>query len=212
MSEPKTSAFRQLLGEYLERDSDLVDRFNRSLSFQDAMFDRWERAQRLGFGAGTSVYNSALIFGKVSIGENVWIGPYALLDGGEVGLHIGEWCAISSGVQIYTHSSVRRILSGGKLADTQAGTRIGRCCFLASQAIVDPGVELGDHCLVAANSFVNASFPSHSIVAGTPARRIGTVEVAADDVILHYDSRKTRAEGPGRKPPRSKQSGRKRQA
>lgn len=38
---------------------------DRSLPFADALFDRWERAATLGFGAGTSVYDSAAIFGNV---------------------------------------------------------------------------------------------------------------------------------------------------
>ena len=33
-----------------------------------------------------------------------------------------------------------------------------------------PGVTLGDYCVVAANSYVNKSFASFSIIGGNPAR------------------------------------------
>ena len=35
-----------------------------------------------------------------------------------------------------------------------------------------PGVELGDFCIVAAGSYVRDSFPSYTIIGGTPAKII----------------------------------------
>jgi hypothetical protein len=54
--------FAELLrASYLAADERLRAEFQRSLSFQDAMFDRWERARRLGFAPDTSIYNSAAV-------------------------------------------------------------------------------------------------------------------------------------------------------
>ena len=50
---------------YEDADAQLRTEYDRSLPFQDAMFDRWERARKLGFGDKTSIYNSAVIFGSV---------------------------------------------------------------------------------------------------------------------------------------------------
>src|SRR5207247_1867240 len=50
-----------------QRDEELTRTFNRSLPFGDAMFDRWERARRLGFGDRASIYDSALVFGPVEV-------------------------------------------------------------------------------------------------------------------------------------------------
>jgi len=52
---------------YEDRDKELREQFRRSLPFQDAMFDRWERARLLGFEEGVSIYNSALVFGDVRV-------------------------------------------------------------------------------------------------------------------------------------------------
>lgn len=178
--------FDQLIQAYLNKDDSLRSDFRRSLSFQDAMFDRWERAKRLGFGEGTSIYNSALVYGTVAVGENTWIGPNTLLDGGIAGLTIGSWCAISAGVQIYAHHNVKRMLSGGSLPTYNAPIEIGDCCFIGAQSVIDPGVTIGNHCLVACNSFVNKPVRSYTIVGGTPARKIGEVEMADGDVRLHF--------------------------
>lgn len=62
-------------------DVSFLEELNRSLPFADLLFDRWERAKMLGFGEGTSVYDSAYIFGDVKVGKNTWIGPFTILDG-----------------------------------------------------------------------------------------------------------------------------------
>ena len=69
----------------------------RDLPLQELLTDRWERASKLGWGEGSSVYQSVVIIGEISVGENTWVGPNVLLDG-SAGLSIGSNCSISSGV------------------------------------------------------------------------------------------------------------------
>lgn len=172
---------------YLERENDLHEKYNRSLPFQDAVFDRWERAHRLGFGEGVSIYNSALVFGDVVVGRSSWIGPYVLLDGSGAKLDIGSYCSISAGVHIYTHDTVLWALTGGRAPSRKAGVTIGDCCFIGSQAVITPGISIGSQSVVGANSFVNSSIPERTIVAGSPANKIGIVRVEGDTVRLEYD-------------------------
>ncbi len=169
-----------------ETDDDLRRRFDRSLSFCDTLFDRWERAERLGFGEGASVYDSALIFGDVRVGEQTWIGPYTLLDGSGGGLTIGAYCSISAGVQIYTHDTVMWALSGGRAESRREPVAIGDRCYFGSMAIVEAGVEIGDQAVVAANSFVDTPVAARTIVGGSPARRLGRVEETDDGITLVY--------------------------
>ncbi|MCX6266787.1 MAG: DapH/DapD/GlmU-related protein [Bacteroidetes bacterium] len=49
---------------------------------------------------------------------------------------------------------------------------VGNHCWLGASVIIMPNVSLGDYCIVAANSFVNKSFPSFSIIGGNPAKLI----------------------------------------
>ncbi len=50
-------------------------RWNRDLPLEELLFDRWERARYLGFGAGASIYHTSYVFGDVRVGANTWIGP-----------------------------------------------------------------------------------------------------------------------------------------
>ena len=84
--------------------------------------------------------------------------------------------------------SVKWALSGGKAAYEHAPIKIGDNCFIGTYTVINKGVEIGDRCLVAAHSFVNKSFENNSIIAGVPAKRIGSVLVDAEgNVELKYD-------------------------
>lgn len=172
-----------LHGELAER---LRADFQRDLPLNELLGDRWQRAQRAGFGAGSSVYDSCCIFGDVTVGEGTWIGPFTVLDGSG-GLSIGRNCSISSGVMVYTHDTVRWALSGGTAEPERAAVSIGDCCYLGSQVVVAKGVTIGDHCVVGAGAFINRNLPPWSIAAGVPARIIGKVIIGADGGIsLRY--------------------------
>lgn len=174
----------------LRRESDerLRAKWSRSLAFADALFDRWERGKRLGFGESASIYDSAMVYGDVQVGDGTWIGPFVILDGSGGGLSIGDYCSISAGVHIYTHDTVRWALSGGREAALRSPVRIGSRCYIGSTSVIAAGVELGDECVVAAGSFVNASFQGRSIVAGSPAQEIGQVQIDRDTIELVYQS------------------------
>lgn len=47
---------------------------------------------------------------------------------------------------------------------------IGEGSWIGSGAVVLPGARIGKHCVVAANSVVRGTFPSHSVIAGVPAK------------------------------------------
>ena len=185
--EELAAALRRL---HAERNAELERRFNRNLSFADGLFDRWKRAAHLGFGEGASIYDSALVFGEVKVGVNTWIGPYTLLDGSGGGIVIGSWCSISTGVQIYTHDTVHRVLSGGLLPHRTGAVNIGDFSYIGSQSIVAVGTRIGSRCVVAANSFVNNDAADRTIVGGNPARQLGRVDGDGVNVQLVFDSGK----------------------
>ena len=47
---------------------------------------------------------------------------------------------------------------------------IGDGSWIGSGAVVLPGARIGKHCVVAANSVVRGTFPSHSVIAGVQAK------------------------------------------
>lgn len=159
--------------------------FDRSLPFSDEVFDRWERAKSLGWGTGSSIYDSAYVFGETQVGVNTWIGPFTIIDGSGK-LSIGDSCTISAGVHIYTHNNVKQTLSGGNLPIERAPVKIGANTYIAPQSILTMGITVGKHVLIAANSFVNRDVPDFAIMAGNPAKQIGIVVLKGDEIQFDY--------------------------
>lgn len=143
---------------------------NRTLPFGDYVSDRWEKARYLGFGKGSSIYDSSLVFGHVRVGQNVWIGPFTLLDGSGGLLRIGDHCHISAGTQIYTHDTVDHVLHDAPVA--KAPVTIGNRCYIGPNVVVAKGVTIGDNVVIGANSLVLDDIPSGSRAWGTPARPV----------------------------------------
>ena len=171
-------------------DSEMRRKWDRSLPFPELMSDRWERARSLGFGKEASIHQSSHVYGDVKVGQKTWIGPFTILDG-TGGLTIGEFCSISSGVQIYSHDTVKWALTRGRAKYEHTPVTIGDCCHIGSQTVVAKGVRIGDHCVIGAHSFVNEDVPPFSIAVGTPARVIGRVRVSADGTVsLSYTKRR----------------------
>lgn len=160
--------------------------WDRVLPFEELLFDRWEKAKFLKAKEGASVYSNNYIYGNVIIGKNTWIGPYTVLDGSGGKLSIGDFCSISSGVQIYTHQTVKWSLTGGKASHEKKETTIGNYCYLGPYSIVTMGTRIGRCSVIGAHSLVNSDIPSHSIAFGSPARIVGRVEIKGSNVRYHY--------------------------
>lgn len=168
---------------------EIKTRWNRSLPFGDELFDRWERASFLGFGEAASIYDSSLVLGDVRVGEGTWIGPFTVLDG-RGGLSIGKYCNISAGVQLYSHDTVKRALTGGKAPEERQPTSIGDCCYIGPLSVISRGVTVGEHSVIGSQSFVRRDVPPFSIALGSPARVVGRIELIGEsDVRFVYDQK-----------------------
>jgi acetyltransferase-like isoleucine patch superfamily enzyme len=162
----------------------LKARFNRHVPVGTLLHDRWEVAREYRFGEGTSVYDECLILGDVTVGKHCWVGPFTVLDGNFAPLRIGDYTSIGSGAHIYTHHAIDNAITKGRAPIYKAETTIGEACFISPLAMVGPGSVIGDHSFVASGSFVQGEFPEFSYLAGSPARRIGRVEIKNDRVLL----------------------------
>lgn len=124
----------------------------------------------------------AWVVGEPVIGEGTWIGAFTVIDGSG-GLTIGKGCDVSSGAQIYTHSSVRRCVSGRSFPTVErAPVTIGDCVFIGAGAIVNMGVRIGDHCVVGAGAVVSRDVPAYTVVGGVPARPLARVVIDDGEV------------------------------
>jgi acetyltransferase-like isoleucine patch superfamily enzyme len=153
--------------------------WKRVLPFGEVISDRWEKARFLGFGADASIYDSACVFGNVTVGRRTWIGPNCVLDGSGQ-LTIGDTCSISAGVQIYSHDTVEWAITGGVAPYRYKPTSVGNCVYIGPGTVLAAGSDIGDHCVIGALSFVNGSLPPFSFAVGAPARVIGRIIIAGD--------------------------------
>ena len=123
----------------------------------------------------------AWIVGEPEIGEGCWIGAFTVIDGSG-GLSIGRGCDISAGAQVYSHSTVGRVVSERRLDVERAATTIGDFVHVGAGAVVLMGATIGDHSIIGAGAVVPqfATVPPWSVVVGVPgvvhegaARRFG---------------------------------------
>lgn len=88
------------------------------------------------------------------------------------GIHIDAYSYVASGAQVLTHDRTRGLY---------LHTRIGKDCFVGTNAIILPGITIGDNCVIGAGSVVTRDVPPRCIAAGNPARIIRT-----DIAVGHY--------------------------
>lgn len=79
------------------------------------------------------------------------------------GIHIGDETYFASGALMFSHDFCRGI---------KVDTHVGKRCFIGANAIIMPGVTIGDHVIVGSGSVVTRNVPSNCIVAGNPAKVI----------------------------------------
>ena len=99
-------------------------------------------------------------------------------------IEIGDNVRITSGVRFVTHDGgvwVSDIDLFGKI-------RIGNNVHIGFNAIIMPGVTIGDNCIIGCGTIVTHDIPANSIVVGVPGRVIESIgEYAAkhDDDFMH---------------------------
>lgn len=102
-------------------------------------------------------------------GATLAIGKNTYLNGGSIDcsfrITIGNDCAIADGVRIMDnswHSS----------CSPMEGIRIGNKVWIATNAMILPGVTIGDGAIIAAGAIVTRDVPARCMVAGVPAKVI----------------------------------------
>lgn len=137
-------------------------------------------------GLPANPYNPhAWIIGEPEIGPGTWVGAFTVLDGSG-GLRIGAGCDVSCGVQVYTHNTTRRCVSGRAHPDVdRAPVTIGDRVFLGANAVVLMGVTIGDEAVIGAGAVVTKDVPARTMVTGVPARPVADVRI--DGAQVRYD-------------------------
>lgn len=119
-------------------------------------------------GKGIKLYGD----GVIQIGENSYIGEFSFLQSTEnLFIRIGENCAISHNVKIYTTSYVAN-QDFGKMPRTTycKSVEIGNGVWIGVNVLINPGIKIGHNVVVGANSVVTQNLPDNTICGGVPAK------------------------------------------
>lgn len=107
------------------------------------------------FSANGNVRIVADCGGKIVIGNNVMIGPNTV---------------IRSSNHTYNRLDIPMNMQGHEAGEILIGDDV----WIAANVVILPDVKIGNHVIIAAGAVVNKSVPDYAIVAGIPAKVIGT--------------------------------------
>jgi acetyltransferase-like isoleucine patch superfamily enzyme len=130
------------------------------------------------FGAGSSYDPTTSVvagYECISIGKDVYIGPYAYLSADQVTVEIGDDTVVGPGFYILAGDH-RFDEPGVSFKASHHGNnesiKIGRNVWIGARVTVLKGVTVGNSAILAAGAVITRDVEPFAIVAGVPARFI----------------------------------------
>lgn len=127
---------------------------------------------------GVKMGENCSIVGKVDFGSE----PYLIKLGNDV--------RISNNVSFVTHDGGVHVLRNLGLLENsdKFGTiEIKNNVFIGMNALIMPGVTIGNNCVIGAGSIVTKNIPDNCVYAGIPAKKIKSIDDYFNDNKLKVD-------------------------
>ncbi|MGI6037828.1 MAG: maltose acetyltransferase domain-containing protein [Limnochordia bacterium] len=163
---------RELVAERL-RARRLMELFNRSSATDQEK--RIEILRRLLGSTGGNPYIEPPFY--CDYGYNIYVGEnfYANFDCVFLDvcpIKIGDHCLLGPGVHIYT--ATHPLQAAERITGVEYGkpVQIGDHVWIGGRAVINPGVKIGNHVVVASGAVVTKDVPDDVVVGGNPARII----------------------------------------
>ncbi|HEX4429156.1 MAG TPA: transferase hexapeptide repeat family protein [Frankiaceae bacterium] len=139
------------------------------------------------------VHPQASLIGDVIVEEGCYVGPFASLRGDFGRITIGAGSNVQDGCVLHSFPGADCTLHPQSHVGHGAilhGCTVGSLAMIGMNSVLMDGVVVGEHALIAANSFVPAEFevPARSLAAGNPAKVIREL----DETTLTWKARGVR--------------------
>ena len=153
---------------------------------ENVMIDDTTSINNVKIGDHVKIAKMCSIYGseanQLMIGDYSYIGMFSILNGFKRKIKIGSHVSIAQNVNMMTDSGPNASEEMQKFFPLIEGEiTIDDHSWIGANSIIMPGVSLGRFCVVAANSFVNKSFPDYSVIGGNPDKLIKKL-VPADEI------------------------------
>jgi len=149
---------------------------------EDIFIDPTASINNVIIGNSVKIAKYCSIYGSennlLEIGDETYIGMFSIVNGFAAKVIIGHNVSLAQNVNIMADSGPNAsLLMQQHYPSIKKSVKIGDHSWIGANAIIMPGVELGEFCVVAANSFVNKSFPPGSVIGGNPAKLLKTLTI-----------------------------------
>lgn len=111
----------------------------------------------------------------VNIGNNNFIPDKNTWSSEPYLITVGNNCQMTMGVRLFTHGGGQPVRQQIPDFDAFGKIVIKDYVYIGNNALIMPGVTIGEHSIVAAGSVVTKSVPPYTVVAGNPAKIICSV-------------------------------------
>ena len=103
-------------------------------------------------------------------------------------VEIGNNVRMNKGFTLLTHDFATSVITNkyGEFLPSSGKVKIGNNVYFAQKCTVLKGVTIGDNCIIGYGSLVTKDIPDNSVVAGSPAKVICTLD-------KYYEKRKEKA-------------------
>lgn len=137
-----------------------------------------------GMPRGRRLSPLATVKGDVSIGKYTYVSSFADIRGIGSATRIGNYCSVARGVKILSSGQVHHLdsistfpfylidpeLKRADFMSLKRDVEIGSDVWIGVDAIILPGVKIGNGAVIGAGSVVTRDVEDFQIVAGVPAR------------------------------------------
>lgn len=149
---------------------------------EEVFIDSSSKVNNATIGARCKIAAQVNLFGSpkhpLILGEGCYIGPYCLLEGFNGLVEIGNNVSFAQRITLISGSAPNASYKLQRIFPLDTGPiKIGDHNWIGAHCVIMPNVTLGEFCIVAANSFVNQSFPAYSIIGGSPAKLIRSLSI-----------------------------------